>query len=106
LDRAVIFAPAGELVPKTLAHLRVGGTLAINAVTMSDLPSMPYSRIYGERTIRSVTNATRQDGLDFIRLAVEAQIQSTVTEYSLEQANQALRDIKHSRINGEAVLVL
>lgn len=106
LDRAVIFAPAGELVPKTLAHLRPGGTLAINAVTMSDLPSMPYARIYGERILRSVTNATHQDGVDFIRLAVEAGIRSTVSLYSLEEANQALQDIKHSRINGEAVLLL
>jgi propanol-preferring alcohol dehydrogenase len=106
LDRAVIFAPAGELVPKTLAHLRPGGTLAINAVTMTDLPSMPYARIYGERTLRSVTNATYQDGVDFIRLAVEAGIHSTVSLYSLEEANQALQDIKHSRINGEAVLFI
>jgi len=106
LDRAIIFAPAGELVPKTLQKLRPGGTLAINAVVMSTLPSMPYAQIYGERTLRSVTNATRQDGVDFIQLAVEAKIRSTVTVYDLEQANLALQDLKHSRINGEAVLVL
>ena len=106
VDRAVIFAPAGELVPQTLQKLRPGGTLAINAVYMTDLPAMPYAQIYGERTLRSVTNATRQDGLDFIKLAVEAGIHSTVSVYDLDQANQALQDLKHSRINGEAVLVL
>jgi alcohol dehydrogenase, propanol-preferring len=106
VDRAVIFAPAGELVPKTLEKLRPGGILAINAVYMTDLPSMPYNMIYGERTLRSVTNATHKDGLDFIQLAVAAKIQSTVTAYGLEQANQALVDLKHSWINGEAVLVL
>ncbi len=106
LDRAVIFAPAGELVPKTLAKLRRGGTLAINAIYMTDLPAMTYAHIYGERTLKSVTNATRQDGLDFIKIAVNAKIRSSVTLYDLAQANQALQDIKHSRINGEAVLVI
>ncbi len=106
LDRAVLFAPAGDLIPKILSKLRPGGTLAINAVYMTSLPSMPYALIYGERTLRSVTNATYQDGVDFIKLAEEAEIRSTVTAYPLAQANQAMQDLKHSRINGEAVLVL
>jgi propanol-preferring alcohol dehydrogenase len=104
LDRAVIFAPAGQLVPKVLAKLRPGGTLAINAIHMSEIPAMPYALIYGERTLRSVANATYLDGVEFLRLAVEIQIQATVKMYDLEDANHALQDIKYSRINGEAVL--
>ena len=106
LDRAVIFAPSGKLVPLVLEKLRPGGTLAINAIYMSPIPEMPYQLIYGERTLRSVANATYQDGLDFLRLAAEIPIRSTIQRYPLEQANQALLDLKHSRINGEAVLVL
>ena len=104
LDRAVIFAPAGDLVPKTLGKLRPGGTLAINAIHMSRIPEMPYSLIYGERTLRSVANATYQDGVEFLILAAAIPIISTVQSYALEDANQALNDIKHSKINGEAVL--
>ena len=104
LDAAVTFAPAGHLVPKTLAKLRPGGTLAINAVSMTPIPEMPYELIYGERTLRSVANATYQDGVDFLKLAEEISIEVTTNLYPLEQANQALLDVKHSRINGEAVL--
>ena len=104
LDRAVIFAPVGSLVPLILKKLRPAGTLAINAIHMSPIPQMDYQLLYGERTLRSVANATYQDGVDFLRLAVNIPIQSTVRIYSLEDANQALVDLKHSRINGEAVL--
>jgi propanol-preferring alcohol dehydrogenase len=104
LDRAVIFAPAGHLVPTILGTLRPGGTLAINAIHMSPIPEMPYDLIYGERTLRSVANATYQDGVDFLALAAEIPVEATVNLYPLEGANQALRDLKHSRINGEAVL--
>jgi propanol-preferring alcohol dehydrogenase len=104
LDRAVIFAPSGNLVPLALEKLRPGGTLAINAIHMSDIPGMPYRLIYGERTLRSVANATYQDGVDFLRIASEMGIKSTVTVYPLQAANQALLDLKQSRINGEAVL--
>ena len=104
LDRAVIFAPAGSLVPLLLAKLRPGGTLAINAIHMSPIPELPYQLIYGERTLRSVANATYQDGLDFLKLAAEISITATVSSYPLEGANQALQDLKHSKINGEAVL--
>ena len=106
LDRAVIFAPAGELVPQVLAHIRPGGTLAINAVYMSPIPGMEYPLIYGERTIRSVANATYQDGVDFLRLAEKINIRSDITLYPLEEANRALFDLKHSKFNGEAVLVI
>ncbi|MEW6718592.1 MAG: zinc-dependent alcohol dehydrogenase family protein [Chloroflexota bacterium] len=104
LDRAVIFAPVGSLVPQMLTKLRPGGILVLNAIHMSPLPEMPYELIYGERTIRSVANATFQDGVEFLRLAVEIPIRSTVQRYSLEEANRALDDLKHSRFNGEAVL--
>jgi len=104
LDRAVIFAPAGNLVPLTLEKLRPAGTLAINAIHMTPIPEMPYALIYGERTLRSVANATYQDGVEFLRLAPEIPIRSTVAVYALEDANLALLDMKHSRINGEAVL--
>lgn len=104
LDRAVIFAPAGWIVPKALEKLRPGGTLAINAIHMSNISEMPYGLIYGERTLRSVANATYQDGVEFLRLVAEIGIESTVTVYDLEEANQALLDMKHSRINGEGVL--
>lgn len=106
LDRAVIFAPAGGLVPRTLEKLRPGGTLAINAIYMSEIPAMPYSLIYGERTMRSVANATYQDGVEFLRLAAEIPVRSEVSLYPLEDANLALLHLKQSRINGEAVLVI
>jgi propanol-preferring alcohol dehydrogenase len=105
LDRAVIFAPVGELVPNTLEYLRPGGTLAINAIHMSPIPTMEYRLIYGERTVRSVANATYRDGVDFLKLAEEIHIQSSVITYSLEEANRALLDLKHSRFKGEAVLI-
>ena len=104
LDRAVVFAPIGELVPTTLEKVRPGGTVAINAIHMSDIPSFPYQTIYGERTLRSVANATYRDGVEFLELAVKAGIKSTVNRYPLEEANQALSDLKESKFNGEAVL--
>ena len=104
LDRAVIFAPSGRLVPVMLDKLRPGGTLAINAIYMSDIPSFAYQTIYQERTLRSVANATYQDGVEFLEVASEIPIISTVSLYPLEQAEQALMDLKHSRLNGEAVL--
>ncbi|MFN2151389.1 MAG: zinc-binding dehydrogenase, partial [Anaerolineales bacterium] len=104
LDRAVIFAPVGWIVPLALEKLRPAGTLAINAIHMSPIPEMPYDLIYGERTLRSVANATYQDGVDFLRLAAEIPIRASVQEYELEQANRALLDVKHSRLIGEAVL--
>ena len=104
LDRAVIFAPAGWIVPLALEKIRPGGTLAINAIHMSAIPEMKYELIYGERTLRSVANATHQDGVDFLRLAAEIPIMSTVQIYDLLEANQALLDVKKSQINGEAVI--
>jgi propanol-preferring alcohol dehydrogenase len=104
LDRAVIFAPSGALVPPVLEKLRPGGVLAINAIHMSPIPQMPYAAIYGERMLRSVANATYQDGVEFMGLAAEIPIRPTVSVYSLEDASRALVDLKYSRLNGEAVL--
>jgi propanol-preferring alcohol dehydrogenase len=104
LDRAVIFAPSGELVVRALELIRPGGTVAINAIHMSDIPSFPYEKIYGERTLRSVANATYRDGEEFLALAASAGIKSTVKLYPLDEANRALQDLKASRFNGEAVL--
>jgi len=104
LDRAVIFAPSGALAVRALECIRPGGTVAINAIHMSDIPAFPYDKIYGERSLRSVANATYQDGLDFLALAQAAGLKSTVNLYPLAQANRALQDLKASRFNGEAVL--
>jgi propanol-preferring alcohol dehydrogenase len=104
LDRAVLFAPSGALVPAALEKLRSGGTLAINAIHLSPIPEMPYGLIYGERTLRSVANATAADGREFLALAAKIGLQVTVEPYDWLDANRALEDLKHSRFNGEAVL--
>lgn len=104
LDRAVLFAPDGDLVPAALARLRPGGTLAVNAVHMSPVPSLAYPLLYGERTLTSVANATRRDAVEFLRLASEIRLRPTVRTYRLESANAALEDMKHSRLDGAAVL--
>jgi propanol-preferring alcohol dehydrogenase len=105
LDRAILFAPVGDLVPQTLAKLRRGGTLAINAIHMSPIPKMGYELLYGERTLRSVTNATYTDGVEFLELAEKIPIETTIQTYNLEDANRALLDLKASRINGAGVLI-
>jgi propanol-preferring alcohol dehydrogenase len=105
LDRAVIFAPAGALVPLVLGQLRKGGTLAINAIHMSRIPEMDYNLLYGERTLRSVANATRRDATEFMALAVEAHIAVETEVLPLEQGNAALLKLKRSEVRGAAVLV-
>lgn len=105
LDRAVLFAPSGDLVPMVLEKLRPGGTLAINAIHLSPIPEMPYRLIYGERTLRSVANATYKDGIEFLKLAAEIPIQTVTRSYPLEEANNALRDLKGSQIDGAGVLI-
>jgi propanol-preferring alcohol dehydrogenase len=104
LDSAITFAPAGWLVPEALRALRKGGTLAINAIHMSPVPEMPYSLLWGERTVRSVANATRQDARDLLELAAEIPIHTDVELYTLDQANAALQRLKGSEIHGAAVL--
>jgi propanol-preferring alcohol dehydrogenase len=106
LDRGIVFAPAGEIIPKALEKIRPGGTLAINAVYMTPIPKMPYDLIYGERTLRSVANATYQDGVEFLKLAATIPIKSTVQPFDLVDANQALLNLKYSRLKGEALLIV
>ncbi len=106
VDRALIFAPAGEIVHRALQVLRPGGTVAINAIYMTPIPEMPYALIYQERGLRSVANVTRQDARDFLDLAGRIPIQTTVQPYPWKQANEALADLKAGRIVGQAVLVM
>jgi propanol-preferring alcohol dehydrogenase len=105
LDRAILFAPVGDLVPVMLEKIRPGGTLAINAIHLSPIPEMEYRVIYGERTLRSVANATYRDGVEFLRLATEIPVKVSMRKYALEEANQALNDLKNSRIDGAGVLL-
>lgn len=104
LDSAITFAPAGWLVPEALRVLRKGGTLAINAIHMSPIPEMPYDLIYGERTVRSVANSTRQDAEELLRLAAGIPIHTDVEIYPLQQANAVLQRLKQSKVRGAAVL--
>ena len=103
-DSAIVFAPAGGLVLKALEATRKAGTVALAGITMSDIPAMPYRLIYGERVLRSVANSTRQDVHEFLELAAEIPVQTTVQSFPLEQANEALQAMKLSRIEGAAVL--
>lgn len=106
LDRAVIFAPTGPLVPLALGCLRKGGTLAINAIHMSPIPQFDYNVIYGERTMRSVANATRRDAVELMQLAASIPVRTEVTTFPLEEANTALKLLKEGNVNGAAVLVV
>ncbi|MGA9884763.1 MAG: zinc-dependent alcohol dehydrogenase family protein [Candidatus Acidiferrales bacterium] len=104
LDAAIVFAPAGELVPPALKALKKGGVLVLGGIHMSPIPSFDYDLLYQERMIRSVANNTRKDGEDFLRVAAEIPIHSRVTLFPLHEANRALNDLKSDRINGAAVL--
>jgi len=106
VDSSIIFAPAGSLVPEALRVLRPGGTLALAGVTMSPIPQMPYDRVYRERTLRSVANATRRDAEELLSLAAEIPIHSDVEALPLDQANVALRRVKRSEVNGAMVLTM
>lgn len=105
LDRAIIFAPAGWLVPLALGHLRPGGALCINAIHMSNIPEMPYRLLWEERTIRSVANATRRDAQEFLPLAAAIPVRTDTQAFALSDANVALQKLKNSEIKGSAVLV-
>jgi len=105
LDAAIIFAPAGELVPRALAQVAPGGTVVCGGIHMSDIPSFPYSLLWGERAVRSVANLTRQDGAELLALAPAAGVRTEVHPYPLADANRALDDLRHGRFTGAAVLV-
>ena len=106
LDAAIIFAPAGELVPAALRATCRGGIVVCAGIYMSDIPSFPYSILWEERQLRSVANLTRQDGIDFLKLAPEVPVRTEVTPYPLEKANEALDDLRHGRFKGAAVVVV
>lgn len=105
LDGAIIFAPAGELVPQALRAVRKGGRVVCAGIHMSDIPSFPYDILWGEREVCSVANLTRRDGDEFLPLAAQIPVETTVHAYPLEQANEALDDLRYGRFTGAAVLV-
>jgi propanol-preferring alcohol dehydrogenase len=105
LDAAIIFAPDGALVPVALRALAPGGTVVCGGIHMSDIPSFPYSILWGERTVRSVANLTRADAVEMLELAPRVPVHTHVTTYPLEQAGQALEDLRAGRFTGAAVLL-
>src|ERR1700734_644918 len=105
LDAAILFAPAGELVPVALAALRKGGRVVCGGIHMSDIPTFPYRLLWEERSVASVANLTRADGQEFLGVAPEAKVRTTTTPYPLEKANEALDDLRKGALEGAAVLV-
>ncbi len=105
LDAAIIFAPVGALVPQALKAVRKGGIVVCGGIHMSDIPSFPYSDLWGERMIRSVANLTRADAVEFLKLAPKVPVRSTTQTFPLEQANEALAALREGRLTGAAVLV-
>jgi alcohol dehydrogenase, propanol-preferring len=105
LDAAIIFATAGDLVPLALKAVRKGGRVVCAGIHMSDIPSFPYSVLWEERQLLSVANLTRQDGLDFLGLVPKIGIVTKTIRYPLQQANQALADLRAGRFEGAAVLI-
>ena len=105
LDAAIIFAPVGALVPLALKAVKKGGRVVCGGIHMSDIPSFPYDILWEERQIVSVANLTRDDAREFLALAPNAAIKTEVTRYALEDANQALADLRAGRLQGAAVLV-
>lgn len=105
LDAAILFAPAGELVPIALANVRKGGRVVCGGIHMSAIPGFAYSLLWGERQIVSVANLTRADGLEFLALAPRAGVRARTVRYPLERANEALADLRAGRLEGAAVLI-
>jgi propanol-preferring alcohol dehydrogenase len=106
LDAAIIFAPAGELVPAALRVLAKGGTVVCAGIHMSDIPSFPYELLWNERMVRSVANLTRADGERFMRLAPEIPVRTEVEPHPLERANEALDRLRAGHVRGAAVLMV
>ena len=106
LDRAITFAPSGDVVVAALSSLRKGGVVAINAIHLDRIPQFDYDRLlWGERQIRSVANMTRTDASDFLQLAAEITLKPKVTSFALEKANEALMAVKSDSIDGAAVII-
>jgi propanol-preferring alcohol dehydrogenase len=106
LDAAIIFAPAGELVPAALRAVAKGGTVVCAGIHMTDIPSFPYAILWGERAVRSVANLTRRDGEEFMALAPRVPVRTEVEPYPLERANEALDRLRAGEVRGAAVLTV
>jgi propanol-preferring alcohol dehydrogenase len=107
LNAAIIFAPAGELVPAALRNMKRGGTVVLGGIHMSEIPAMSYDRLlYWERSIKSVANNTRQDGEDFLKLAAGIPVRTSIRTFPLDQANAALNAVKYDAVRGAAVIVI
>jgi propanol-preferring alcohol dehydrogenase len=106
LDAAIIFAPAGELVPQALRAVGKGGTVVCGGIHMSDIPSFPYAILWEERSVCSVANLTRRDGAEFMALAPKVPVRTEVETFPLEEANEALNRLRTGKIRGAAVLLL
>ena len=106
LDAAIIFAPAGELVPAALRALARGGVVVCAGIHMSDIPSFPYELLWEERVVRSVANLTRRDGEEFLALAPRVPVRTQLNIFSLEDANEALNQLRRGGLQGAAVLNL
>lgn len=105
LDAAIIFAPAGELVPAALRATRPGGTVVCGGIHMSDIPSFPYDILWGERVVRSIANLTRKDAEEFLDFAGKTPIETSTSRYPLGEANKALADLRAGNFSGAAVLI-
>jgi propanol-preferring alcohol dehydrogenase len=105
LDAAIVFAPVGELVPTALEALAPGGTVVCGGIHMSDIPSFPYRLLWQERSVRSVANLTRRDGHEMLALAPQVPVQTRVSRYPLERAEEALEDLRAGRFHGAAVML-
>jgi alcohol dehydrogenase, propanol-preferring len=105
LEAALVFAPAGELVPLALGAVEKGGIVVCGGIHMSDIPSFPYRMLWGERRIESVANLVRRDGDELMSLAARIPIRTSVTTFALEEANEALDAIRHGALEGAAVIV-
>ncbi|WGI27042.1 zinc-dependent alcohol dehydrogenase family protein [Halomonas alkaliantarctica] len=106
LDAAIIFAPVGELVPAALRSVRKGGVVVCGGIHMSDIPSFPYSLLWGERQLRTVANLTRKDGKEFLELVSKTRVNTKVKCYPLTAANEALMHLREGKLTGAAVLVM
>ena len=105
LDAAIIFAPAGQLVPQALRAVTKGGTVVCGGIHMSDIPSFPYSILWEERTVCSVANLTRRDGEEFLALAPRVPVRTEIETFPLVEANEALRRLRTGELRGAAVLM-
>jgi propanol-preferring alcohol dehydrogenase len=106
LDAAILFAPAGELVPAALRAVVKGGVVVCGGIHMSEIPAFPYSILWGERVVRSVANLTRRDAQEFLALAPRVPVRTETVRFPLEQANEALRQLRDGELRGAAVLTL